>query len=93
MGGQFAGHLATIDSLTPRQQIEIHLSSNFYPPIPVSVAQPCLDAIEAYWEDELDRKIELPEGMTWRGQNTAPAHAIIEQHRLYPWVQEDEVEE
>jgi len=93
VGGQFAGHLASIDTLTPRQQIEIHLSSNFYPPIPVSAAQACLDAIEAYWEDNLDRKIELPEGMTWRGQNTAPAHAIIEQHRLYPWVQEDEVEE
>lgn len=93
MGGQFAGHLASIDTLTPRQQIEIHLSSNFYPPIPVSAAQACLDAIEAYWENNLDRKIELPEGMTWRGQNTAPAHAIIEQHRLYPWVQEDEVEE
>jgi len=92
MGSNFATDLASIDNLTQLQQIEIHLTSNFYPPIPISVAQPCLDAIEAYWENDIDRKIELPEGMTWRGQNTAPAHAIIEQHRLYPWIESDDEE-
>jgi len=39
---------------------------------------------------DLDRKIELPEGVLWRDQETAPAYAIIKSHHLDAWCQDDE---
>jgi hypothetical protein len=71
-------------------QIAIHLRSNFYPPIPLSMVQPCIDAINAYWNDDIYAEIEMPEEVYYRGMTTAPAHAIVEQHRLDVWVTEDE---
>lgn len=71
--------------LTLEEQIGIHLRSNFYPPIPLSMVQPCVDAINAFWNDVPDAAIEMPSGVYYRSSNYAPAHAIIEQHRLGPW--------
>ena len=73
-------------NLTLEQQITIQLRSNHYPPVPYSMVQPCIDAIQACNEDESDRLIDLPEGVEWRGQNQAPAHAIVEGHHLWNWV-------
>jgi len=92
MGATFAKDLASMQTLSTEQQVEIHLVGNFYPSVPVSMVEPCMHAINAYWEDDLSRLIILPEGVLWRGQTTAPAHAIIEQHKLYAWVQENENE-
>lgn len=74
------------------QGLGYHLRVNHYPPVPSSMVQPCIDAIDAYWEDDLNREIELPEGVSWRGQETAPAYAVIESHHLEAWCQEDEEE-
>jgi hypothetical protein len=92
MGATFATDLASMDGLSIQQQLEIHLTSNFYPPVPASMAEPCMHAIQAYWEDDLDRLIILPDGVSWRGESTAPAYAMINQHRLYPWTEESEDE-
>jgi hypothetical protein len=73
--------------------IGMHLRSNHYPPVPLSMVQPCIDAIDAYWEDSMDRHIELPEGVLWRGETYAPAWAIIESHHLDTWCQDDFVGE
>lgn len=70
--------------------IHMHLRGNHYPPVPSSMVQPCMDAIDAYWEEDLNREIELPEGISWRGETTAPAYAIIEAHHLEAWCSEDE---
>ena len=70
--------------------IAMHLRANHYPPVPLSMVQPCMDAIDAYWEDDLNRIIEMPEGVSYKGQAHAPAWAIIEQHHLDAWVSEDE---
>jgi len=70
--------------------IAMHLSANHYPPVPTSMVQPCIDAIDAYWEEDLDRNIELPDGVLWRGEEYAPAYAIIESHHLEAWCSEDE---
>ena len=72
--------------LTMEDQIAIQLTSNHYPPVPRSMVQPCIDAIDACNEDESDRLIELPEGVLWRNQTHAPAHAIVESHHLDAWV-------
>ena len=89
MGSNLSNELANGDldflGLNLEGQIEIHLRSNFYPPIPISMAKPCVEAIDAYWEDDYERMISLPTPVLWRGQDTAPASAIIDQHKLYPW--------
>lgn len=89
MGRVFAEDLAGLTSL--EQGISIHLSSNFYPPIPQEMVQTCIDAINSYLNYEDDEiLIQLPKvndfQITWRGQDTAPIWSIIEQHRLWPWI-------
>jgi hypothetical protein len=87
MGSNFAQDLADYDlGLDLSTAIGIHLSANHYPPVPNSMVLPCIEALEAYWEDETDREIPMPEGVSYRGQNTAPAWAIIEQHHLEAWL-------
>ena len=77
--------------LDMEQQIGIHLSSNHYPPVPSSMVKPCIEAIDAVNDLGLwDADIELPEGVSWRGSNYAPAHAIIDAHHLHAWIIERE---
>ena len=90
------GHNTAMDlmqNLDMESAIAIHLQSNHYPPVPTSMVQPCMDAIDAYWEDNQDALIELPEGVLWRGNTSAPAYAIIESHHLHAWCESDEYEE
>ena len=91
MGKNMATELAdgTLN-LNMADSIAMHLRVNHYPPVPTSMVQPCIDAIDAYWEDDFNREIELPEGVLWRGNENAPAYAIIESHHLEAWCQYDE---
>ena len=91
MGSNLANDLALADNLTIENQIAIHLSANHYPPVPAIMVQPCVEAIDAVNDAGLwDLEIPLPEGVSWRGLTTAPAHAIIEQHHLDAWIIERE---
>ena len=91
MGSTLATELAdgTL-GLDMEPAIAMHLQGNHYPPVPLSMVQPCIDAIDAYWEDDSSREIELPEGVSWRGNTSAPAYTIIESHHLESWCSEDE---
>jgi hypothetical protein len=94
MGSNLAYELATDElGLSLEASIGYHLQGNHYPPVPLSMVQPCIDAIDAYWEDDLNREISMPEGVSYRGLDTAPAWAIIEQHHLSAWCEEDYTEE
>ena len=88
MGRVLAEELSALDNR--ELAIQIHLTSNFYPPIPTEMVQPCLEAIDVYNSGDDEILIPLPEvngfQIEWRGQTTAPVWAIIEQHRLWPWV-------
>lgn len=70
--------------------IGYHLQGNHYPPVPLSMVEPCIDAIDAYYEDDFNKEIEMPEGVFYKGKTTAPAWAIIEQHHLDAWLPENE---
>ena len=85
MGATFAHDLAGTD-LDIRQQLAYHLQGNHYPPVPVSMVGPCLDAIDACNDEDYQRLIELPEGVYWRGETSAPASAIAEAHHLDSWI-------
>ena len=71
-------------------QLQIHLTSNHYPPVPVSMVQPYIDALDAYYDEDYNKLIEMPEGVSYRGEKFAPASAIIEQHHLDAWLPESE---
>jgi len=90
MGRNFAQELAFAPEMGMETAIRLHLTSNHYPPVPVSMVSVCIEAIDAYWEEDLNREVELPEGISWRGQNSAPAYAIIESHHLESWCMEIE---
>jgi hypothetical protein len=90
MGRNFAEDLALMPDLSMESAIGMHLRANHYPPVPLSMVSVCIEAIDAYWEDDLNREVELPEGISWRGENSAPAYAIIESHHLESWCMETE---
>lgn len=88
MGSNMAQELAAFQSR--ESALYYHLTANHYPPVPPTMVQPCSQAIDAYWEEDYDRLIELPDGVTWRGNSSAPANAIIEAHHLDAWLQDYE---
>lgn len=89
MGRLLAEELSELDTPLLRQ-IEVHLVSNFYPPVPAFMAQTCVDALNAYWEQDTNRMIDMPKGVSYKGSTSAPAWAIVEQHKLFPWLNEEE---
>lgn len=89
MGSVFATDLAGMD-LDIHDSIRIHLLSNHYPPVPSIMVEPCIEAIQAFNDEDFQRLIELPEGCYWRNQSTAPASAIVEVHHLDAWINSEE---
>jgi hypothetical protein len=67
-------------------QILYHLTGNHYPPVPKEMVKPCIDAIDAYYDEDWDRMIDMPMvgdfQILYRGELQAPAWAIVEQHHL-----------
>jgi hypothetical protein len=88
MGSLQATEMAEL--MPMEQALEWHLRANHFPPVPSSMVKPCLKAIDAYWEDDLDREIEMHEGVYYRGETVAPARAIIIQHHLDAWCSEED---
>ena len=72
-----------------RQSIAIQLQHNHYPPVPLSMVEPCIEAIYAVSEGLTYKQIQLPKGVYWREYPTAPAHVIVESHHLQPWCDYD----
>jgi hypothetical protein len=64
------------------KQLAYHLQGNHYPPVPLSMIPVCVEAIDAAYDEDWDKEIEMPEGVFYKGKTTAPAWAIIEQHHL-----------
>ena len=67
-----------------------HLRANHFPPVPVCMLEPCKQAIEACNEGEWRRSIDLPEGVSFRGGDTATASEIVEGLHLFPWINDED---
>jgi hypothetical protein len=67
-------------------QLLYHLQGNHYPPVPKEMVQPCIEAIDAYYDEDFNRMIEMPMvgdfQILYKGMSHAPASAIVEQHHL-----------
>ena len=52
------GHITAMDFAEMDIDIDLaltwHLRSNHYPPVPLSMIEPCKAAIDAYWEGDCD---------------------------------------
>ena len=72
-------------------QILYHLKGNHYPPVPAEMVKPCIDAIDAYYDEDYDRMIDMPMvgdfQILYRGETQAPARAIVDQHHLEWFIQ------
>lgn len=88
MGFNTAQELAEILDL--EGSIKMHLQANHYPPVPVEMTQACIDAIDAYHDEDYDRLIDMPliDGfqVLYKNDTKAPAWAIVEQHHLDAWL-------
>jgi hypothetical protein len=78
-------------------QLLYHLKGNHYPPVPAEMVQPCIEAIDAFYDEDYNRMIEMPMvgdfQITYKGSTQAPAHAIVEQHHLQWFIDPVEGEE
>lgn len=88
MGRNLAMDLASSE-LELSAQIAYHLRANHYPPLPLSMVEPCIAAINAANAGDWYEPIELPEPILWRGESSAPTHAIIQAHHLESWLEGD----
>lgn len=82
-------------TVTLEQSLTWHLRANHYPPVPASMVEPCVKAIEivqaSQWGDrDSSERVTLPDGVTWRGEDTAPAYAIVESHHLESFIEWEE---
>jgi hypothetical protein len=90
MGSNTAIDLATNIDISLEQAIGYHLQGNHYPPVPLSMVKPCIEALDAAREMDAMRQIGMPEGVSYNGKTHAPAWAIIQQHHLDAWLPQDE---
>ena len=80
----------TETDLSLEEQIGWHFSSNCYPPIPKIMIPVAIEAIDAYWEEDYQRLVELPEGVEFRdGSTSITAAQAIESLRLDAWTMEE----
>ena len=68
--------------------VEWHLQHNHYPPVPAAMVGPCLEAIGRVNDGEGGSLVDLQGVAQWRGQDAAPAWAIVDGHHLEPWIDE-----
>ena len=89
MGSNTAYELAE-NVIDIKQSIYIHLTGNHYPPVPPTMVEPCVEAIYSASDGDWDKLIELPSGITWKGQTCAPVSAIVQAHHLDAWIDSEE---
>jgi hypothetical protein len=68
--------------------LEWHLAHNHYPPVPAVMLPVCREAIRCAADGYWDVLVDLPEGVSYRGEDHAPVWAVVEQHHLAPFVED-----
>ena len=73
--------------------LQIHLRANHYPPIGIEMIPVCKEAIQLSREGLHQSLVDLPTGVSYRNDITAPAWAIVDAHHLHAWVDQEEGED
>ena len=75
-------------------QILYHLKGNHYPPVPAEMVTPCIEAIDAFYDEDFNRMIDMPMvgdfQILYKNSTQAPAWAIVEQHHLEWFINPEE---
>lgn len=85
MGYQTALGIAETNT-TIEQQVSWHFSGNCYPPVPQMMVPVAVQAIDLVIGDEADALVELPEGVSFRGNTEVTAYNIVDNLHLWAFV-------
>jgi hypothetical protein len=87
------GYTTALDlaqSLDLETAVTVHLRSNCYPPVPLAMVQPALEAIEACSAEDPYSLVPLPDGVSFRdGRTEVEASQIVTSLRLEAFVTRD----
>jgi hypothetical protein len=87
----FADEVAQ-ENVSLEAAVQYHLRCNHYPPPPVIMVKPCIEAINHAKNGEYGYEVELPEGVMWRGQAAVPVRALVESFHLDAFIGEQDEE-
>lgn len=90
MGANFASDLAECvadNRLNLETALLHHFQSNHYPPLPAILIPAAIAAIDLAQCEEWDDTVDLPEGITWRGQSSAPVRECVQAWHLVAFIQ------
>lgn len=85
MGYTSALGIAETDT-TIEQMVSWHFSSNCYPPVPQIMVPVAVQAILMVLDEEGGDTVELPEGVSFRGDTEVNAYTIVENLHLWAFV-------
>lgn len=72
-----------------RSALSWHLTSNHYPPLPLDLVDTALRVIDKANAGEWNRRVKLPEGITFRGSQLAPVGACVDAWHLHEFLDAD----
>ena len=74
--------------LDVRGAVDLHLTTNFYPPLRANFLPTAMAAIDAFDEEDGHRKIDLPDGVmhAHTNSNTMPAWQVVDNLHLEPFI-------
>lgn len=88
------GHLSAVgmaeSGLPLEAAIEWHLRSNHYPPVPVALVPTCVEAIGFASDEDWDAVVSLPDGVKFRGGDTASVWQVVEAFHLDAFIETPE---
>jgi hypothetical protein len=84
MGAMHAVEYAAVANRTIG--LTAHLRSNCFPPVPYAMIPVAEQAIDLCNDGGVGETIDLPDGITWRGQDHVPAHVVVTDLHLEAWV-------
>jgi len=70
-------------------QLEIHLTNNHYPPVPLDMVPVCVEAIRAINDGDPYEWLDLPKGVSYQGNHLIEAISVAESFHLDGWLEED----
>jgi hypothetical protein len=75
-------------NLSLEEKVSWHFSFNCYPPVPSIMVPVAVEAINMVTVGDDHELVNLPEGVTYRGENQSKAIIIVDEFHLFDFVGE-----